>query len=222
MFWEIWFNMDEDISIIDSKTRNEKIKNFFINNKKSLITILSSIIIIVFAYFAFAEVQDRKMKNLAEKYNNISINFKSSNKTDFKEKLIEIINEKNSTYSPLALYFILDNDIETSNEEINKFFDIIINEVNLDKEIKNLIIYKKALFNADFENENNLLKILNPVINSDSVWKSHALYLLAEYFFDKNQKQKAKEFYSQILNYKKSNENILIETQKRLRRDFGE
>tara|TARA_B100000287_G_scaffold220679_1_gene208153 strand:+ start:65 stop:709 length:645 start_codon:yes stop_codon:yes gene_type:complete len=214
--------MDEDISIIDSKTRNEKIKNFFINNKKSLITILSSIIIIVFAYFAFAEVQDRKMKNLAEKYNNISINFKSSNKTDFKEKLIEIINEKNSTYSPLALYFILDNDIETSNEEINKFFDIIINEVNLDKEIKNLIIYKKALFNADFENENNLLKILNPVINSDSVWKSHALYLLAEYFFDKNQKQKAKEFYSQILNYKKSNENILIETQKRLRRDFGE
>ncbi len=222
MFWEIWFNMDEDISIIDSKTRNEKIKNFFINNKKSLITILSSIIIIVFAYFAFAEVQDRKMKNLAEKYNDISINFNSSNKTDFKEKLIEIINEKNSTYSPLALYFILDNDIETSNEEINKFFDIIINEVNLDKEIKNLIIYKKALFNADFENENNLLKILNPVINSDSVWKSHALYLLAEYFFDKNQKQKAKEFYSQILNYKKSNENILIETQKRLRRDFGE
>tara|TARA_B100000073_G_scaffold328013_1_gene314197 strand:- start:16 stop:660 length:645 start_codon:yes stop_codon:yes gene_type:complete len=214
--------MNEDISIIDSKTRNEKIKNFFINNKKSLITILSSIIIIVFAYFAFAEVQDRKMKNLAEKYNNISINFKSSNKTDFKEKLIEIINQKNSTYSPLALYFILDNDIETSNEEINKFFDIIINEVNLDKEIKNLIIYKKALFNADFENENNLLKILNPVINSDSVWKSHALYLLAEYFFDKNQKQKAKEFYSQILNYKKSNENILIETQKRLRRDFGE
>tara|TARA_B100000131_G_scaffold216698_1_gene208306 strand:- start:128 stop:772 length:645 start_codon:yes stop_codon:yes gene_type:complete len=214
--------MDEDISIIDSKTRNEKIKNFFINNKKSLITILSSIIIIVFAYFAFAEVQDRKMKNLAEKYNDISINFNSSNKTDFKEKLIEIINEKNSTYSPLALYFILDNDIETSNEEINKFFDIIINEVNLDKEIKNLIIYKKALFNADFENENNLLKILNPVINSDSVWKSHALYLLAEYFFDKNQKQKAKEFYSQILNYKKSNENILIETQKRLRRDFGE
>ena len=214
--------MDEDISIIDSKTRNEKIKNFFINNKKSLIIILSSIIIIVFAYFAFAEVQDRKMKNLAEKYNNISINFNSSNKTDFKEKLIEIINEKNSTYSPLALYFILDNDIETSNEEINKFFDIIINEVNLDKEIKNLIIYKKALFNADFENENNLLKILNPVINSDSVWKSHALYLLAEYFFDKNQKQKAKEFYSQILNYKKSNENILIETQKRLRRDFGE
>jgi|TARA_B100000809_G_C15133182_1_gene529316 predicted negative regulator of RcsB-dependent stress response len=214
--------MDEDISIIDSKTRNEKIKIFFINNKKYLIAILSSIILIVFAYFSYGEIQDRKMKKLAEKYNNISIKFSTSNKTDVKNELIEIINEKNSTYSPLALYFIIDNEIQSSNEEINKFFDIIINEVNLNKEIKNLIIYKKGLFNASFETENNLIKILNPIINSDSVWKSHALYLLAEYFFDKNQKQKAKEFYSQILDYKKSNENILTETRKRLSRDFSE
>ena len=214
--------MDEDISIINSKTRNEKIKIFFINNKKYLIAILSSIILIVFAYFSYGEIQDRKMKKLAEKYNNISIKFSTSNKTDVKNELIEIINEKNSTYSPLALYFIIDNEIQSSNEEINKFFDIIINEVNLNKEIKNLIIYKKGLFNASFETENNLIKILNPIINSDSVWKSHALYLLAEYFFDKNQKQKAKEFYNQILNYKKSNENILTETRKRLSRDFSE
>ena len=214
--------MDEDISIINSKTRNEKIKIFFINNKKYLIAILSSIILIVFAYFSYGEIQDRKMKKLAEKYNNISIKFSSSNKMDVKNELIEIINEKNSTYSPLALYFIIDNEIQSSNEEINKFFDIIINEVNLNKEIKNLIIYKKGLFNASFETENNLIKILNPIINSDSVWKSHALYLLAEYFFDKNQKQKAKEFYSEILDYKKSNENILTETRKRLSRDFSE
>ena len=214
--------MDEDISIINSKTRNEKIKIFFINNKKYLIAILSSIILIVFAYFSYGEIQDRKMKKLAEKYNNISIKFSTSNKTNVKNELIEIINEKNSTYSPLALYFIIDNEIQSSNEEINKFFDIIINEVNLNKEIKNLIIYKKGLFNASFETENNLIKILNPIINSDSVWKSHALYLLAEYFFDKNQKQKAKEFYNQILDYKKSNENILTETRKRLSRDFSE
>ena len=214
--------MDEDISIINSKTRNEKIKIFFINNKKYLIAILSSIILIVFAYFSYGEIQDRKMKKLAEKYNNISIKFSTANKTDVKNELIEIINEKNSTYSPLALYFIIDNEIQSSNEEINKFFDIIINEVNLNKEIKNLIIYKKGLFNASFETENNLIKILNPIINSDSVWKSHALYLLAEYFFDKNQKQKAKEFYNQILDYKKSDESILTESRKRLSRDFSE
>jgi len=214
--------MNEEISIIDSNTRNEKIKNFFNNNKKPLIAILTLIILIVFSYFAYNEIQEKKNKNLADKYNSIIVNFNNSNKTNIKNELIEIIYEKNSTYSPLALYFIIDNNIKSSNEEINNFFNILINETVTDKEIKNLIIYKKGLFNADFETENNLITILKPVINSDSVWKSHALYLMAEYFFDKNQKQKAKEFYNQILSYKKSNEKIILETQKRLRRDFSE
>ena len=222
MFWEKWFNMDEDISIINSNTRNEKIKNFFINNKKYIILILTSIILSFFAYLAYDEIQERKINKLAEKYNNILINFDIATKDNFKNQLIKIINEKNSTYSPLALYFIIDNEIQTSNEEINKFFDIIIEQTNLNREIKNLVIFKKGLFNSDFETENNLIKILNPLINSESVWKSHALYLIAEYFFDKNQKQKAKEFYNQILNYEKSNENIIKETQRRLSRDFSE
>ena len=214
--------MDEDISIINSKTRNEKIKDFFVNYKKILIGVLSSIILIILIFFSYGELQERKNKRLAEKYNNITIEFNASNKIDFKNDLIEIINEKNSTYSPLALYFIIDNEIKSSNEEINKFFDIIINQTSLDKEIKNLIIYKKGLFNSNFETENNLINILNPIIKSDSVWKSHALYLLAEYFFDKNQKEKAKEFYNQILNFENSNENILKEAQKRLSREFSE
>jgi len=214
--------MEEDISIIDTNTRIEKIKNFFIKNKKYLITILSLIILIIFAFFAYNEMQNKKNKNLAEKYNDIIINFESTDKSKFKKELVEIIYEKNETYSPLALYFIIDNEIKSSNEEINEFFDVIINETKLDKEIKNLITYKKGLFNSDFENENNLINILNPVINSNSVWKSHALYLIAEYFFDKNEKQKAKEFYNQILNFEKSNEKIVQETQKRLSRDFSE
>ena len=214
--------MDEDISIIDTNTRNEKIKNFFVKNKKYLISILSFIILIIIFYFAYGEMQDRKTKDLSEKYNNTVINFNTNDKDSFKSELIEIINKKDETYSPLALYFVIDNEIETSREEINKLFDIIINEVKLDKEIKNLIIYKKGLFNADFESENNLINILKPVTNSDSVWKSHALYLIAEYFYDKNEKQKAKEFYNQILNFEKSNENIVLETQRRLSRDFSE
>jgi predicted negative regulator of RcsB-dependent stress response len=214
--------MDEEISIIDTKTRNEKIKNFFLNNKKYLIAIFSSIILIIFAYFLFGEIQDRKIKSLAEKYNNITINYENSNKINIKNQLVEIIKEKDSTYSPLALYFIIDNEIQASNEEVNQYFDIVINETKIEKEIKNLIIYKKGLFNSEFETENNLISILNPIIKSESIWKSHALYLIAEYFFDKNQKQKAKEFYNKILSYEKSNENIKFEAQKRLSRDLSE
>jgi len=222
MCWEIWFNMNEDISIIDKKTRNERIKNFFINNKKSLITFLAIIILIVFGYFGYEEVQNNKKIQLAEKYNSALNKFILNKQANLKEDLVEIIYEKDTTYSPLALYFIIDNDIKTTNEEINKYFDILINDLNLDKEIKNLIIYKKALFNSDFETENNLMAILKPLINSESVWKSHALYLMAEYFFDKDQNQKAKEFFNQILSNKNSNENIIKEAKKRLSRDLSE
>ena len=99
---------------------------------------------------------------------------------------------------------------------------MIINKTSLEKEIKNLIIYKKALYFADKVNENELLAILNPVINSDSVWRSHSLYLMAEFFYSKNQKQKSKDFFNQILQLKDANIDILKETQKRLNRDLSD
>ena len=213
---------EEDISVINQKTRNERIKNFFINNKKSLIILLTIIILIVFGYFGYEELKNKKKIQLAEKYNLISNKFILNKESNLKKDLVEIIYEKDTTYSPLALYFIIDNDIKSTNEEINKYFDILINDLNLDKEIKHLIIYKKALFNSDFETENNLITILKPLINSESVWKSHALYLLAEYFLDKNQNQKAKEFFNQILNNQNSNEDIIKEAKKRLSRDLSE
>jgi len=99
---------------------------------------------------------------------------------------------------------------------------VLINETSLDKEIKNLIIYKKGLFNSDFSTENDLLQILNPIINSESIWKSHSLYLIAEYFYSKNQKEKAKEFFNQILLLPNANNEIKLESKKRLNRDLGE
>jgi len=54
------------------------------------------------------------------------------------------------------------------------------------------------------------------------VWKSHALYLVAEYFYSKNEKQKSKEFFSQIIILENSNQDIILEAQKRLNRDLSE
>ena len=134
----------------------------------------------------------------------------------------EVIDYRDSTYSPLALYFIIDNKLLDNQDEINELFDVLINKTSLEEEIKNLIIYKKALFNADDVNENQLLKILNPLINSQSVWKSHALYLMAEYFYSNNEKQKSKEFYNQILLTENANQDIIKEAQKRLNRDLSD
>ena len=214
--------MDEEITIIDSNTRNERIKNFFINNRKNLIVGFSIILVAIISYLSMKEINENNKIKLANEFNITTMNFKIEDKQTTIDQLTKLINENDVTYSPLALYFLIDNNLIDNRNEINIFFDRIINETSLDKEIKNLVIYKKGLFNSDFSSENDLLQILNPIINSESIWKSHSLYLIAEYFYSKNQKQKAKEFFNQILLLPSANKDIKLESQKRLNRDLGE
>ena len=214
--------MDEEITIIDSNTRNEKIKNFFINNKKNITIGLSIITVVIIGYLSMIEMKERNKIKLANQFNLIVINFKTGDKQVTINELTKIINTNDGTYSPLALYFLIDNNLINNQSEINRLFDEVINKTSLDYEIKNLIIYKKALFNSEFSNENDLLQILNPIINSESIWKSHSLYLIAEYFYSKNEKQKAKEFFNQILLIPSANIDIKTASQKRLNRDLGE
>ena len=208
--------MDEEISIINNETRKAKVINFFKNNKKKLFLLLIILILIPFGIFSYQIIKDKNKDELSSKYNLAVSSYENGNKSELKSIMKEIINKKDRTYSPLALYFLIDNDIQLTNGEVNNYFDLIINEINLDEEIKNLNIYKKALFNSSFVSENELLLILKPVINSDSLWKPHALILLGEYFLDKNQNQKAKEFFNQILNIENTNEQLKIEAKKRL------
>ena len=214
--------MDEETAIINTNTRNEKIKNFFVKYKKLLISTLIIIILIFFGYFAFEEFNERKKIDISNQYNSITIEYSKNNKEITKKLLIELVNKKDSTYSPLSLFFMIDNKLLSNKTEVNDLFDVIINEISMDKEIKNLIIYKKALYNADDSNENQLLEILKPILNSESVWKSHALYLMAEYFYSNKEKQKAKEFFSQIILLENANQDLKIESQKRLNRDLSE
>ena len=214
--------MDEEVSIIDQNTRNEKLKNFFFKNKKRLITTLIFIILILLFYFGYSELVDRKKINISDKYNKLIIEFNHKDKNSTTRGLIEIINQKDPTYSPLALYFLIDNKLLNDLKKINDYFDVLINDTSLNEEIKHLIIYKKALYNSDLSNEIELLEILKPILNSNSVWKSQSLYLIAEFFYSKNQKQKSKEFFEQIIKLENPNQEIKIKAQKRLNRDLSE
>ena len=214
--------MDEDTAIINSNTRNEKIKNFFKKNKKIIISFLSSIIILIISYFTFAEFNEKKKVKISDEYNSIITEYSEINKDTSKKALIELVDKKDSTYSPLALFFIIDNKLISDQTKINELFDKVIDGASLENEIKNLIIYKKALYNADSIDENQLLEILKPILNSKSIWKTHGLYLMAEYFYSKDEKQKAKEFFSQIVTLENGNQDLKIEAQKRLNRDLSE
>ena len=214
--------MDEDISIINANTRNEKIKNFFIKNKNRLILAIIVISVSLIGYFSFGEYKNKQKIRMSDDFNSIIIDYSENNKEQTAQDLIILINKKDPTYSPLSLYFIIDNKLIDEKNRINKLFNIIIDETSLDDEIRNLNIYKKALYNADTSNEVELLNILNPLIRSESIWKSHALYLMAEYFYSKNEMQKSKEFFNQIINLNEANQEIKLEAQKRLNRDLSE
>ena len=214
--------MDEDLSIINTNTRNEKIKNFFVNNKNKIISGIIILIIIIVGVFSYDKYLINKKKDISDSYNSTIIDYSEKTKEKTASSLIEIINKKDPTYSPLSLYFIIDNNLVSDQSRINSLFDILINDTSLDSEINNLIIYKKALYNADNAQESDLLNMLNPLINSKSVWKSHSLYLMAEYFYANNQKQKAKEFFNQIIALENSNPDIRLQAEKRLNRDLSE
>ena len=214
--------MDEEISIINSNTRNERVRNFFVKNKSKIILILLAIIIVLIAAYSFDKYKTNQKIEISNKFNSTTLMHSDKNKESTIKNLVEIINKKDPTYSPLSLYFILDKKLISDRAKINEYFDLLIENTPLDKEINNLVIYKKALFNADQAEESDLLNILNPLINSESVWRSHALYLMAEFFYSKDQKQKSKEFFNQIISLENPNSDIKLQAEKRLNRDLSD
>ena len=214
--------MDEEITIINTNTRNEKIKKFFLDNKRNLVIISSIIVIMTIGYFSFNEIKKINKAKLADQFNSTVFSFKETKKEITINELKSIIYKKDTTYSPLALYFLIDNNLIEDNEDINILFDVLIDDTSLKKEVKNLVIYKKALFNSNNIDENELIKMLNPIINSDSIWRSHSLYLIAEFFYSKDEKQKSKEIFNQILDLPNSNSDIRLKSQKRLNKDLRE
>ena len=213
--------MSEDIEIINQNTRIEKTKIFLSNNYKKLIGSLVSILLILFLNFGYQEYKKRAKLQISEIYNQITLKEITIENTNDIEQLIKIIKEKDPIYSALSLYFIIENNLVNDKKEINNFFDQVIKSQE-EKEVKNLIIYKKAMYNADIISENELLDILNPILKSESVWKSHALLLMADYFEHSNNLIKSKDFLEEIVNSELVNNEIKIEAERRLKRKFSD
>ena len=101
----------------------------------------------------------------------------------------------------MSLYFIIDNNLEKDTLITVNFFDKILAINSIDKENLNLIKIKKAIFLFNTGEEESILRTLNPVINSDSIWREMAIKLISDYFLSKNQIIKANE-YIKLLNNK--------------------
>ena len=213
--------MDEDIAIINQNTKIHLIKSFFKRNIKKILIIITIFIIILITIFAFGEIKKRKKNKIAQIYNSVIFNSDKYSNTEIKEKMINIINSKVDTYSTLALYYLIDNNLINENDKIEDLFDLTIS-ITKDFELKNLIIFKKGLYFSDKLTENELLNILRPIISSDSIWKQHGLFLIFDFYYQKKKFNKAKEFFQKIIELNNVNPKLKIDVEKRLNRDFSE
>jgi len=179
----------------------DKIKFFFEKNSKSFIILIILLIFTLFSYFFYIDSQKKKEMKISGDYTQATLLFKEKKIDGAKQLLEEIILKKHKFYSPLALYFIIDNNLETNSLKIINFYDEILSIGSINKENLNLIKIKKTIYLLNLGKEDLIIKTINPIVNSDSVWRNMAIKLVSDYFLSTGQESKAKE-YIQLLNNK--------------------
>ena len=176
---------------------NDKIQLIINKLKKhlKLIIIFCFIVILAFSLLTFIKIKEENKNILiSEKYNQAKVFINNQKNNDGLVILEEVINTKHPFYSPLSLYLILDSNLTNDADKITELFDKVISNNNIDKENINLIKLKKALYLSNDQNEQALLELLNPIINSGSHWRVIAITFLKDYFLSKDNYLKAEEY----------------------------
>ena len=167
--------------------------SFVKRKKKTLIYICTIIVSLVIAFFTYKYFKQQEHIKTSEQFNSAKIKI-SKNLEQSKDILINIIEKKNKFYSPMSLNLLLEKEINLPNEKILELFDKVIAIRGLEKNTKNLYILKKGLFLSEFSDENTILNTLNPLINSNSIWRTQAIIILERYYFANKEFEKSKQY----------------------------
>ena len=198
-------------------TKKSKFKKFY---DKYKILIFSTILILIFAlgtYNFYLAKSEKRRVLLSENYIQAKIYLENGKKIEAINILKSVIFANDSTYSPLCFFMILNQDLISDFKEISILFEHLLENNKFDKEIRNLLVYKKALFDSNFVNESELLKGMKPLLSTqESLWKPHALLLLGDYFLSKGEYLKAREFYIQILTISNLHKDLYYQAKSQL------
>ena len=198
-------------------TKKSKLKKFYDSNK---ILIYSSILIVIIFFVSlglYLANKEKKRIFLSENYVQAKIYLENGKKIEAINILKSVIFANDSTYSPLCFFLILNQDLISDFKEISILFEHLLENNKFDKEIRNLLVYKKALFDSNFVNESELLKEIKPLLNTqETLWKPHALLLLGDYFVSKGEYLKAREFYIQILSISNLHKDLYYQAKSQL------
>ena len=186
-------------------TKKSRFRKLYDANKLLIFSTLFVLIIASISFSFYTVSREKKQILLADNYM-VAIFYLQNNERDKGRKILkEIILANNRTYSTLSLFLILDENLVDDQREISNLFDHLLANNKFEQEVKNLIIFKKTLFLSNFANELEMVENAKQLINTNTLWKPHALLLLGDYFSSKKQYLKAKEFYVQILSLQNLN-----------------
>ncbi len=180
-------------------TKKSRIKKFYESNKIFIFSFILILIILFGSLSFYLENQERKKILISENYIQAKIYLENGNKNEALNTLKKVIFANDSTYSTLSFFLILNQNLISDYKEISALYDHLLENNNFEKELRNLLIYKKSLFSSNFVSETELLETIKPLLNTDTLWKPHALLLLGDYFMSKGENIKSREFYQQIL-----------------------
>ena len=181
-------------------TKKSKLREFYESNKIWIFSTVFVFIIIVASYNYYLSSKAGKKILLSENYIQAKVYLESGSKAKALEILKNITFSNDPTYSTLSFFMILDENLINEREEISKLFDHLLQNNNFDKEIEDLLHYKKALFKSSYVNEEKFLDEVRPILKSkETLWKGHGLMLIGDFYFSRKEYVKAKDFYTQIL-----------------------
>ena len=176
---------------------SEKVKfiDLLKKNFKLLLSVLILLFVIISILLWFDHSNKGKREKISEDFIQAKILLENQQNIKAHNVLKNIIEKKDNIYSPLSLFLIIEKNLETDKATITNYFDKILDIGSIEKEDLNLLRLKKAIFISENSKEEDILELLNPIINSDSVWKFQSIKFLGDYYFSLKQFNKAKQYY---------------------------
>ena len=180
---------------METENSQNTLLNFLKANIKIFLYIFGILILIIATIIWFTNNNKIKETKISDSFINAQILIEKGKKNEAEKILSNLVLEKNSPYSSLSLFLIIENKLIDNKETIINYFDEVINNNSFKEEDLNLLRLKKAIYISDISMEQEILGLINPIINSNSVWKNHALKFLGDFYYSNGQQQKAKQYY---------------------------
>ena len=183
-------------------TKKSKLKKFYESYKIFIFSFIAILVILYGSFSFYLANKEKKKILLSENYLQAKIYLEEGDKNKAMNLLKEVIFANDPTYSSLSLFLIMNQNLITDYKELSDLFDHLLENNKFSREVRNLLIYKKALLNSNFVSESELLESIRPLLNTETLWKPHGLLLLGDYFVSKGEHIKAIEFYQKIFTIK--------------------